>query len=139
MNKTEQETPFSEKTIKFRPINLYIYIYIYIYIFIFLWSFKKSWQLLEGWHLYHFHPVYRTGHPGRGHRRPTPPRFPPVVWTTYMKLHEEWTIAMRGFTQSSIRWLCSIWRFILNTWKWEYSYPGHANIRQPVNKRYITH
>ena len=30
VNKTEQETHFSEKTIKFRPHTVYIYIYIYI-------------------------------------------------------------------------------------------------------------
>ena len=35
VNKTKQKTPFSEKTIKFRPhiVCMYVYIYIYIYIY----------------------------------------------------------------------------------------------------------
>ena len=51
MNKTEQETPFSKKTIKFRPHIIYIYIYIYI------GPFNRPGRLLKGWHLFPFHPV----------------------------------------------------------------------------------
>ena len=47
MNKTEQETPFSEETIKFRPHIVYK----------FVGPFHRPRRLLKGWHLFPFHPV----------------------------------------------------------------------------------
>ena len=47
MNKTEQETPFSENVIKFRAHIVYT-------------SFgpvNRPQRLLKGWHLFPFHPV----------------------------------------------------------------------------------
>ena len=60
MDKSEQETPFSEKTIKFRPriVCIYIYIYIYIYLFIYIGPLNRPQRLLKGWHLFPFHTVY---------------------------------------------------------------------------------
>ena len=48
MNRTEQETPFSEKTIKFAPHVVYK----------FFVPFNRPRRLLKGWHLFPFHPVY---------------------------------------------------------------------------------
>ena len=47
MNKTEQETHFSEKTIKFRSHIIYK----------FFGPFNLPRRLLKGWHLLPFHPV----------------------------------------------------------------------------------
>ena len=47
MNKTEQETLFSEETIKFRPHIVYK----------FFGPFSRPRRLLKGWHLFPFHPV----------------------------------------------------------------------------------
>ena len=47
MNKTEQETSFSEKTIKF---ILYI-------VYKFFGPFNRPRRLLKGWHLFPFHSV----------------------------------------------------------------------------------
>ena len=46
--KTEQGTPFSEETIKFRPHILYT----------FFGPFNRPRRLLKGWHLFPFHSVY---------------------------------------------------------------------------------
>ena len=48
MNKTEQETPFFEKSIKFRPHIVYI----------FFGPFNRPRRLLKRWHLFPFRPVY---------------------------------------------------------------------------------
>ena len=50
MNKTEQETRFLEKTIKFRPHIAYT----------FFDPVNRPRRLLKGWHLFPFHPVYRV-------------------------------------------------------------------------------
>ena len=47
MNKADQETPFSEKTIKFRPHIVYK----------FFGPFNSPRRLLQGWHLFPFQPV----------------------------------------------------------------------------------
>ena len=47
MNKTEQETPFSGETIKFRPHIVYK----------FFGPFNRLRRLLKGCHLFSFHPV----------------------------------------------------------------------------------
>ena len=47
MNKTEQETPFSEETIKFRPHIVYK----------FFGPFNRPRRVFKGWHLFPFHPV----------------------------------------------------------------------------------
>ena len=49
VNKTKQETPFSEQTIKFRPHIIYN----------FFGPFNRPRRLLKGWHLFPFHPVHR--------------------------------------------------------------------------------
>ena len=48
MDKTEQETHFSEETIKFRPHTAYK----------FFGPFNRPRRLLKGWHLFPFHPIY---------------------------------------------------------------------------------
>ena len=45
MNKTEQETAFSEETIKFRPHTVYN----------FFGPLNRPRRLLKGWHLFPFH------------------------------------------------------------------------------------
>ena len=47
MNKTEQETPSSEETIKFRPRIGYT----------FFGPFNRPGRLLKGWNLFPFHSV----------------------------------------------------------------------------------
>ena len=48
MNKTEQETPFSEETNKFRPHIVYT----------FFGPFYRPRRLLKGWHLFPLHPIH---------------------------------------------------------------------------------
>ena len=50
MNKRQQETPFSEKTIKFRPDIVCVCVYIGLL--------NRSQRLLKGGHLFPFHPVF---------------------------------------------------------------------------------
>ena len=50
MNETEQETPFSEKTINFRPRIVYT----------FFDPFNCPRRLLKGWHLFPFHESSRV-------------------------------------------------------------------------------
>ena len=51
MNKTEQETPFPEEPIKFRPHIVYKL----------FGPFNRPRRLLKGWHLFLFNPVYILG------------------------------------------------------------------------------
>ena len=50
MNKAEQEIPFSEETIKFRPH----------FVHKFVCPFNRPRGLLKGWHLFPFNPVYHV-------------------------------------------------------------------------------